>query len=338
INATPERRGKVVIVGQRRGDEPVLWNYGEPIAARTGYPTTVIDVPGAFDGKDGEGRWIRHTSDAGRASKDVTDHNYFRLAACYIRAMDLFEEILEVETVRAVIGGHSKRATSAYTAAAIDPERVAGVVYMGNESTFEVMDADYRAPLSPHRAQAWVACPVLYIGATNEDGYEMFSINHIQSKMTVPWAIQYTPNYRHASNSEKQFMDWQMWVSHVFDGRPLTRIGETSHEITARGLTMRAKIESPNKIIQVKFWYAYCDDVPFWRDLVWYPVYNVKESDGVYEGYNDGKTPDAWLVEVKDVAMGFTGYLSSLPQKVSDKETAVRKSRGSRSRHWEPNK
>jgi len=31
------------------GDEPIMWNYGEPIAARTGYPTMVVWVPGAFD-------------------------------------------------------------------------------------------------------------------------------------------------------------------------------------------------------------------------------------------------------------------------------------------------
>jgi pimeloyl-ACP methyl ester carboxylesterase len=335
-NEAPERKGKVVVVGQRRGDEPVLWNYGEPIAARMRYPTMVIDVPGAFDGEDGEGRWIHHTSDVGRATQDATDHNYFRLAVCYLKALDLLEDVLGLESVRAVIGGHSKRATSAFTAAAIDPERIAGVVYMGNESTFERMDADYRRPFSPNRTTKWVTCPVVYLGATNEDGYEMFAINRIQAAMARPWTIEYIPNYRHASNSEKQFMDWQMWVSHVFDGRPITRIGEPSQQATARGLSMRARVESPNHIIQVKFWTVYCDDVPYWRDLVWYPVYNVRRHGEVYEGFADGKLPDAWLVEVKDTAMGFPGYVSSLPQKVSDKPTAVRESRGSRSRHWEP--
>lgn len=338
VNAMPEREGKVVVVGQRMGDEPVVWNYGEPIAARTGYPTMVVSVPGGFDGEDGEGRWIYFTSDMGRESQDPTDHNYFRLAVCYLRALDVFQEVLGLGTVRGIIGGHSKRATSAYTAAAADPGRIAGVVYMGNESTFHRMEETYRKPFSPWIVQEHVRCPVFYIGATNEDGYEMFAINEIVGRMRVPWIVQVTPNYRHASNSEKQFMDWQMFVAHVFDGRPLTRISDCSHEETGPGLKMRARIESPNKIIQVKFWYVYCDDAPFWRDLVWYPVYNVRQEGDIYEGYTEGRLPDAWLVEVKDVAQGFPGYLSSLPQKVTDKATAVRKSRGSRSRHWSPEK
>ncbi|MFQ6131982.1 MAG: hypothetical protein ACE5R4_08105 [Armatimonadota bacterium] len=335
-NQTPQRRGKVVVVGQRRGDDPVLYNYGEPIAARTGYPTMVVSVPGSFDGEDGEGRWIRFTSDMGRESRDPTDHNYFRLAVCYLRALDVLADVLGEEQVRAVIGGHSKRATSAFTAAAIAPERIAGVVYMGNESTFERMETDYRRPFSPFQTQKHVQCPVLYLGATNEDGYEMFGINRIQAGMERPWTIEYIPNYRHASNSEKQFMNWQMWVSHVFDGRPLTTISDLSHEETDRGTLFRATIDPPNKIIQVKFWYVYCDDVPYWRDLVWYPAYQVVRKGNVYEGYVEGKLPDAWLVEVKDTAMGFPGYVSSLPQDITGKPTAVRQSRGSRPRHWAP--
>jgi hypothetical protein len=58
----------------------------------------------------------------------------------------------------------------------------------------------------------------------------------------------------------------------------------------------------------------------------------------VYEGYVKGKLPDAWLVEVKDTARGFPGYVSSLPQDITGKATETRRSRGSRSRHWEPKK
>jgi len=66
-------------------------------------------------------------------------------------------------------------------------------------------------------------------------------------------------------------------------------------------------VETPNKIIQVKFWYVYCDDVPFWRDLVWYPLYPERRERGFHEAFLEGKTPDAWLVEVKDAALGVAG-------------------------------
>ncbi len=336
-NDAPERRGKVVVIGTGVGDARAIWDHAEPMATRTGYPTMLLDNPGHFDGANGEAEWVHHTSRVGKETQNPTDHNYFVLAIAYLRALDLFQEILGLDTVKAVIGGHSKRATSAYTAAAIDPDRIAGVVYMGNESVFERMDEDYRRPISPNRTSALVTCPVLYVGATNEDGYEMFAINHIQEKMIHPWTIEYQPNYHHSFESEKQFVDFRMWVAHVFDGRPITRISEPSHEITDKGLRMRVRLDAPNQIIQVNFWYAYCDDVPYWRDVMWWPAYGYKLENGVCEAYTDGKIPDAWLVEVRDTAMGYVGYVSSTPQKVTDAPTAVRPTRGWRSRNWEPN-
>ena len=141
-----------------------------------------------------------------------------------------------------------------------------------------------------------------------------------------------------------------MWVAHVFDGRPLTRdlrsvvprgrgrISSGADAPSKPGRVFRAKVDSPNKIIQAKVWYVYNDDPPYWRDLVWYPEFMIDTGGGVYEGYVSGKLPDAWLVEVKDIAMGAPGYLTSLPQDITGLPTATRTSRGSRSRLWEPKK
>ena len=351
------RRGEVVIVGQRSWDDlatgpwrdSYVGNYGEPIAARTGRPTMICPVPGEYDGTGGQEISIGFLGDRRRATGDPADHNYFRLAIPYLRALDVMAGILKVppSEIRAVIGGHSKRATSAYTAAAADPERIAGVVYMGNESTFESLDkAPWRA-ISPAYSRADVRAQVLYIGGTNEDGYRMYGINRIQDIMQGAWAIEMVPNYRHSSMSEKHFLDWQMWVSHVFDGRPLTRIDGLSWRPVEPGFVwggypveggtlFRARISSPNRIIQVKVWYVYNDDEPYWRDLVWYPEFMVRRNGDVYEGYVSGRRPDAWLVEVKDTALGFPAYLTSLPQDITGKKTETRLSRGSRSRQWEP--
>jgi len=340
------RRGKVVIVGQRSIDnlatgpwrDSFLGNYGEPIAARTGYPTMVLPVPGEYDGTNGEEISIGFLNDRVRETGDITLHNYLRLAIPYLRGLDVFAGILKEKKIRAIIGGHSKRATSAFTAAAIDPERIVGVVYMGNESVFSTYETGPLRAISPFNTQQFVKADVLYLGATNEDGYEMFNINRIQARMTRPWTIQYMPNYRHSDQSEKHFLDWQMWVAHVFDGRPVSRIADLSYEETEEGTRFRAHIASPNKIIQAKVWYVYCDDVPYWRDLVWYPEFMVRTSGNAWEGYVTGKLPDAWLVEVKDTAGGFTGYVTTLPQDITHKPTKERVSKGSRSRLWEPKK
>jgi hypothetical protein len=217
---------------------------------------------------------------------------------------------------------------------------------MGNESTWSGYTEMPWKAISPAFTQAWVKARVLYLGGTNEDGYKMFNINEIQRIMGGLWTVEMIPNYRHASMSEKHFLDWRMWVSHVFDGRPLTTIdGLEREEVEAgfswggreveAGTLFKARITSPNKIIQVKVWYVYCDDVPYWRDLVWYPEFMVAAGDGTYQGFVKGKLPDAWLVEVKDTASGFPGYVSSLPQDVTGLPTETRVSRGSRSRLWE---
>jgi hypothetical protein len=343
--ARSERRGKVVVVGQRSIDnlatgswrDSFLGNYGEPIAARTGYPTMVLPVPGEYDKAPGKEISIGFLNDLVAKTGDPADHNYFRLAIPYLRALDVLERILEVPKVQAVIGGHSKRATSAFTAAAMDPERVVGVVYMGNESVFRPLEQGALRILSPFHSQKLVRAKVLYLGATNEDGYEMFNINRIQARMERPWAIEYIPNYRHADQSEKHFLDWQMWVAHIFDGRPLTTITDLSYEDTDEGTLFRARVESANRIIQAKVWYAYCND-PYWRDVVWYAEFMDPKANGIREGLVTGKRPDAWLVEVKDTGGGYAGYVSTLPQDISKKPTRERVSRGSRPKDWEPKK
>lgn len=356
---SPEKLGKVVIVGQRSWDglatgpwrNSFLGNYGEPIASRTGYPTMILPVPGEYDGSDGREISIGFLRELGKKTGKQVDHSYFRLAIPYLRALDVMAKILNIDKkeIRAVIGGHSKRATSAFTAAAVDPSRIVGVVYMGNESTWgSTSQLPFKA-ISPAHTKNWVKAEVLYLGGTNEDGYQMFNINKIQEIMNGLWTIEYIPNYRHASMSEKHFMNWPMWISHVFEGRPISLISDFSYKETDEGFIwggrsmdpgtlFRARVDSPNKIIQVKIWYVYNDDEPFWRDLVWYPEFMVKNNEGLYEGFVRGKLPDAWLVEVKDIADGFSGYVSSVPLDITGKKTERRQSKGSRSRNWETKK
>ncbi|MBN1851544.1 MAG: hypothetical protein JW829_02435 [Pirellulales bacterium] len=359
ITHSPERIGKCVIVGQRGWDglatgpwrDSFLGNYGEPIAAETGYPTMICPHPGEYDEKPGRELSIGHLGNHWAKTHDPADHPHFRLAIIYLRAMDVMAEILKVEKdqIRAIVGGHSKRATCAHTAATADP-RIVGIVYMGNESTWT--QRHRTAPermMFPPFADQYTDAKVLYIGGTNEDGYTMYNINRIVGLTDLDWTIAMVPNYRHASMSEKHFMNWKMWTAHCFEGRPVPRIRDLSCEIknedfewggrlygAGGGTLFRCRIDSPNKIIQAKVWYVYCDDEPYWRDLVWYPEFMVPQPDGSWAGYVKGRLPDAWLVEVKDIGHGRPGYVTSLPQDITAKQTMRRTSQGSRSRNWTP--
>jgi len=336
IYQRPARRGKVVIVAHRSFDESMQWNYVEPIVTRTDYPTMHLELPSAYPGQTGESPWLRHLRKKAQETKDPSYHDFVRLGLPYLQAIDIFADILKEKDIRAIIGGHSKRAYYAYTAAAMDPERIASVIFMGCERLY--YREEFPKAVNLFTTQKFVKCPIFYIGATNEGGYEMFNINEIQERMQDTWTLEYIPNYRHASNSEKQFMNWPMWVAHIFDERPIVRISDLSFEETETGTKFRARIDSPNKIIQVKAWYVFCDDEPYWRDLVWYPG-DMKRTEGnIFEGHVNGILPDAWLVEVKDTAQGFQGYISSLPKDITNKPTEERTHAGPGGRNWKPKK
>ncbi len=334
-NLTPERKGKVVIVGSPPyGYYPVhVDKYGEPIAARTGYPTMVLSNPGEYP----NGQAIEGDIRILNKLREETGENYYnmncQLAVVYIQAMNAFQQFLELDDLQAVVGGHSKRGRSATVAAAMD-SRVASAIIMGNEGVHPTDRILWH--LSFHHAffQDQVNVPVFYLGATNEDGYKMFNVNLLQERLERPMTIEMIPNYCHSNFSEIQYMDFLMWVSHVFDGRPITQIHDVRHERQAGRSVFRARIESEAKVQIVRAWYVYSDDSA-WRDLMWYHLLMTKDGDQ-YEAVLGGKVPDAWMVEVGDISQGIPGYVSSLPQKLTDAPVIERHSRGSRPRLWEP--
>ncbi len=338
--ADPARQGKVVIVAGVTGPwkTSFLLNYGDTIVTRTGYPTMVVPNPGEVAERPDE-EYPQSLLMEYRAGKSAPAlHSHFRWAVPYLRAADVMADVLGIERseIRAIIGGHSKRATGAYTAAAIDPDRIAGVVFMGNESQHPEDASSKWWAVSPNYTQDWVRCPILYVGGTNERGYAMFDINRAQAKMKVPWTVSIMPNYPHATECEKQFLAWPMWVAHVFDGRPITTITDLETEETETGTYFRARIDCPNTLIYAHVWVAYCDDVPLWRDLMWHPFLMRRQPDGTYQAFLQGKTPDAWLVEVEDAAMGHRGYVTSPARKLTDVPVERPGENGWLPRAWAP--
>jgi hypothetical protein len=345
INLTPQRRGKVAIISSPGSSSTPPWatagsavfethvaKYGDPIATRLGYPTMVLANPGEYpDGSEVE-RDIAVLGRVGR-QKGVYYYNMnCQLAVVYIQAMNAFEKILGVDRVSAILAGHSKRGLSTPVAAAMD-SRVASAIIMGNEG---VCPRDRVTPwLSFHYPffQDQVHVPVFYLGATNEDGYKMFNVNISQSLCKVPMTIEMIPNYRHNNFSETQYMDTMMWVAHTFDGRPLSQITDVTHEHRGNLDFYRAKIDTKATIQSVQLWTVYTDNDE-WRDLMWYS-YPMHKVGDLWQGVTGGKTPDAFMIEVGDIAQGVPGYLTSLPQKLTDAPVKERPGQGL-PRLWAP--
>lgn len=337
LNAAPPRRGKVVIMGST--DQPSFSAhealYGDRIVSKTDYPTMILSNPGRYE----DGSYIEgHMDDLWRLRRE-TGQNYYnmncQLAVVYIQAMNAFQEFLQVDHLKAILGGHSKRGRSATVAAAMD-DRVASAIIMGNEGVYHTDRVEWH--LSFHHAffQEQVHVPVFYLGATNEDGYKMFNVNILQERLKHPMTVEMIPNYNHSTLSEIQAIDFLMWVSHVFDSRPLSRIENVRHERENSMSVFTAKVTSEAKIQMVRAWYVYTDN-PGWRDLMWYHQQMHETPDG-FRARLSGKIPDAFMVEVADIAQGAPGYVSSLPQKLTDAPVVERRSQGDRPRLWEPAK
>ncbi|MBN1489266.1 MAG: hypothetical protein JXA69_05055 [Phycisphaerae bacterium] len=319
INMTPERKGKVVIVaspGWLAMDSHIAM-FGEPIATRTGYPTMVVTFAGIHTLKNRiEGVDI----DCLTRQRLKTGKNYYnmncQLAVSYTRAMDVFQKVLGLARVSAVIGGHSKCGRSATVAAAFD-DRVASPIIMGNEGVFSLDKPQWH--LSFHHAffQDEVKVPVFYIGATDEGGYKRFNVNLLQERLKRPMTVEMIPNYRHHNYHDKQFTDFMMWVTHIFDGRPISKITDVSYERKNHRNYYRARIEGDAKVKMVLVWYVYTDN-PQWTGNVWYDWLMLKQKNGYYETSVPGAKPDAYMIEVTDMAQGFKGYVTSLPQRISD--------------------
>jgi hypothetical protein len=173
--------------------------------------------------------------------------------------------------------------------------------------------------LSFHHAffQDEVKVPVFYIGATDEGGYKRFNVNLLQERLEQPMTVEMIPNYRHHNYHDKQFTDFMMWVAHIFDDRPISRVTDVSYERKHHRNYYRAKIEGDAKVKMVLVWYVYTDN-PQWTGNVWYDWLMLKRENGYYETSVPGAKPDAYMIEVTDMAQGFKGYVTSLPQRISN--------------------
>ena len=335
-NMTPERKGKVVIFGGGCGTimEHELAEYGEPIAARTGYPTMMLGNPGEYEDGTGIEGDIRIL---GRL-RNETGKGYYnmncQLAVVYIQAMNAFEQFLGVDNLKAVLGGHSKRGRSAPVAAAMD-DRVASAIIMGNEGVYRPSDIHPNLSFYYPFFQDQVDVPVFYLGVTNEGGYKMFNVTLMEQQLRCPLTVEMIPNYVHSTYHPIQYMDFLMWVSHTFDNRPLTHISDVTTERKDNRTIVRAKISGDAKVKVAMLWVGYTDN-PQWRDVMWYHYHMWNRGD-FYEGSIHGKVPDAFMVQVSDIAKGIPGYVSTTPRKLTDAPVVERDpTYGYLPRNWEP--
>ncbi len=102
-------------------------------------------------------------------------------------------------------------------------------------------------------------------------------------------------------------------------------ISELTHQYRDGRNFYRAKIESDAKVQFVRTWYVYAHN-PEWRGLMWFEWIMNKRGD-YYETSVPGAKADACMIEVADTAMGFPGYVTSLPMKLNDAPIKDREAR-----------
>ena len=77
----------------------------------------------------------------------------------------------------------------------------------------------------------------------------MFNVNIMQQRLRRPMTIEMIPNYRHYNFHEKQFIDFMMWVAHVFDGPGsytvrCTATDRSGNTATGEGITVSGEISA----------------------------------------------------------------------------------------------
>jgi len=345
LKKDPERKKKVLVFGvpTREGYFDIhVKKYAEPIVAKTGFPVMIVANPGYYtDGTENETGLSHRIEDLARRTGAFYHNVNAYVGIVYVRAIDALEKILKIDNPQVIAAGHSKRACGAMLAAAFD-SRIISVMMQ----SFEAVPAKTARgpnlmffPVTYQNALPDVS--VFYVGVTNEDGYKMFAINEWQKRLERPMTLEIIANYYHSNFHEIQCIDAAMWTSHVFDKRPIARIGELHADIKFQnkseqkyaGTVFKTRVTGNTSVKIVKLWYAYSAD-PKWRDIMWYFMVMEHRGNGNYTGWVPGKRPDAAYVEVNDAARGVAGYVSSSYLKLTDMESKERTSTGSWPKQW----
>jgi hypothetical protein len=120
-----DMKSRLKIPGTGQGTEA---EYAEGTAIDTGRPIMIFSLPGEDVGGMHEVELMGYGNRQIQETGDLTWYGYYALATCYLRAITLMQNLPEVRARKAVLMGCSKRGVAITIAAAVDHERIAGIV------------------------------------------------------------------------------------------------------------------------------------------------------------------------------------------------------------------
>lgn len=278
---------------------------------------------------------------------DYTWYSYYPITKAYLRAITLFQEVLEVARIRAVLLGCSKRGASVCIATGVDPERVAGVMttcYSGGNALylaalkFAQLGPGIGGPAEDRTGPGFLPASELlkilnnpvgltalglfdpylwrdqiksrYLVAigTNDEFFGLGTEHGMQDDFMGDGAFLAIDNLNHTWVSEKHLAAWQMWLAYSFDQRTVPRL-EVKSALQDDVLQVQALVDSDFTLEAVTLYYAF-NDSSDWRFAFWLPE-PMSPAGGSYSAQVDLK-PDhgtAFYVEAKDSAGGIVSSL-----------------------------
>ena len=353
--------GHVGIIGQKWQDfeegsdrsvipetgKGTIAEYAEGTALDFGLPIMVFAVPGEDINGMFESDLTGWAYQQMLATGDYTWYSYYPFAKSYLRSITLIGKILNLNKVRAVLLGCSKRGVGISIAAGVDPERVAGIMttcYHGGNNLymaalkFAQFGPGVGGPSDDRSGPGYIPAPELlrslnnpigltalglydpYIWqdqikssyfvvlGTNDEFFGLGSPNEMLTSFKGDKAFLAIDNITHTWVSEKHLAAWRMWLAYNFRQREIPEI-KVGIVKKSKLISFKSTIKSAWPLKGVKLYYAYNDSAD-WRFATWFSV-PMEPEGGIFKAKLDLKENHnlAYYVEVEDSQ---NGLISSL--------------------------
>ena len=321
--------------------------YAEGTAIDLDIPIMVFAVPGEDINGMNESDFTGWAQSRMLQTGDFTFYSYYPLAVAYLRAMTLARNVLQIEKIRTVLLGCSKRGAAISIAAGVDPERIAGVMttcfHGGNHLymaalKFAQFGRSIGGPAENRTGPGYIPAPELLrslnnpvgltalayfdpylwldqikpsyfvVLGTNDEFFGLGSPNEMMTSFNGDKAFLAVDNTDHTYVSPKHLLAWRMWLEYNFHHRPIPTIEVTTDQ-TSREFLVSAEVASLLPIKGVKLFYSY-NQGHDWRFATWTSK-PMKEEGHVYSTALELKDNQnlGYYVQIRDSRDGLVSSL-----------------------------
>ncbi len=284
------------------------------VALTFGIPVATVPQSGKHFGLSEIHKLSDHLSGRFLDTGDPSWLALYPFAALHMRAATLVGKIVGIPTKRTIQMGSSITAHQLWKTAACDP-RLAGMIITGDMGLYEktrtggarksrkitpqrpVMarldqaPAEVKAQLIRHVDKAVhardVQAPLLWIVGSNDFATSLPHISEFLGRFRMEKHLVFSPEYGHGCASWHHVRSVRMWIDHLLNGRPLTRLETPQIVWNERTLRIRVRARSEAELLGIRLYLCQAKDLHYF-DSVW-------SVEGRWNGYRQARWESKFL-------------------------------------------